>query len=169
MSTHHERFLNFSRPFLDALKDTFETMVQTTIKPHSPEIKKGAKGSGDISAMIGMNGQVEKDGDTKNFKGLLVFSFPEEVYLKIAGAMLFEEFTEYNEDIADTGSEIANIVMGNAKSGLSEMGYKIEMASPSTVRGPDHEITYPAGTIIVVITISSDHGDFKMELCYQEV
>jgi chemotaxis protein CheX len=163
------RFLEFAKPFLDALKETFEMMVQVPIKPHSPEIKQSAVAKGDITAMIGMNGVVEKDGTQKPFKGLLALSFPEEVYLKVASSMLMEEYTEYNDEISDTGSEIVNIIMGNAKKGLTPLGFKLEMASPSTVRGKQHEIKYPPQTTVIAITVGSELGDFSLELCYQEV
>ncbi|MBT4791922.1 MAG: chemotaxis protein CheX [Halobacteriovoraceae bacterium] len=163
-----KNFVSFSKPFIDALKDTFEMMVQTTLKAHSPKIKEGSVAKGDITAMIGMNGTVEKEGKEKEFKGLLAISWPEELYVKLASRMLFEEYTEYCDDISDSGAEICNIIMGNAKNGLSPLGYKIEMASPSTIRGKQHEIRYPPKTTVIEIIISCDLGDFTLELCYQE-
>jgi chemotaxis protein CheX len=165
----NSQFVKFSKPFLDALKETYEMMVQTEIKPHTPTIKDTPQATGDITSMIGMNGVIEQDGETKDFKGLMAISWPEDVYIKLASRMLFEEYTEYNEEIADTGSEIANIVMGNAKNGLTPLGFKIDMASPSTVRGKSHEIKYPPKTTVIAITISCDVGDFTIELCYQEI
>ena len=164
MSDNH--FVKFSKPFLDALTETFEMMVQT--KAHSPKIKNTSVASGDISALIGMNGKVERDGEEKDFKGIMVLSWPEEVYVKLAGRMLFEEYEEYCDEISDTGAEICNIIMGNAKNGLTPMGYKIEMATPSTIRGKNHEIKYPDKTTIIEIVMSTDAGNFSLELCYQE-
>ena len=92
-------FVEFSKPFIDALKETFEMMVQTEIKPHTPKIKTSPIAHGDITAIIGMNGSVEKDGETKDFKGLLALSWPEPIYVALAGRMLFEEYTEYNSRI----------------------------------------------------------------------
>lgn len=163
-----EQFIKFSKPFLDALKDTFTMMVQTDITTHSPRLKKETVAHGDITAIIGMSGTLEKEGDTKDFKGLMAISWPEDVYIKIASAMLFEEYTEYCDEIADSGAEICNIVMGNAKKGLVPMGFKLGLATPSTIRGKNHEIKYPANTSIIEIQVSSGHGDFVIELCYQE-
>lgn len=162
------QFVKFSKPFLDALTETFDMMVQTKITAHSPKIKTNTTASGDVTALIGMNGVIERDSETKSFKGILALSWPEDVYVKLAGRMLFEEYTEYCDDIADSGAEICNIVMGNAKNGLTPMGYKIEMATPSTVRGKNHEIKYPDKTTVIEIKISCDVGDFSLELCYQE-
>lgn len=165
----NSNFVQFSKPFVDALKETFSLMAQTEITAHSPTIKQGNVAKGDISALIGMNGKVEKDGEEKDFKGLLVISWPEDVYIKFASRMLFEEYTEYCEEISDSGAEIANIVMGNAKGQLNPEGYKIDMASPSTVRGKNHEIKYPPNTTVIAITITADIGDFTLEICYMEV
>lgn len=162
-------FVQFSKPFVDALKETFSLMAQTDLNAHSPEIKNSSIAKGDISALIGMNGKIEKDGEEKDFKGLLVISWPEEVYVKFASRMLYEDFDGYCEEISDSGAEIVNIVMGNAKGQLNPQGYKIEMASPSTVKGKDHEIKYPPNTTVIAITLSSDIGDFTLELCYQEL
>ncbi len=170
MSEVTSDFIKFSKPFIDALKETFNMMVQTEINPHSPQIKSNAVAKGDITAMIGMNGNVTKeDGTVKTFKGLMAITWKEELYIKLAGRMLFEEYTEYCDDIADAGSEICNIVMGNAKNGLTPQGFKLEMASPSTVRGKEHEIKYPPKTMVIETTISCDLGDFTLELCYQEL
>mgnify|MGYP003688522821 FL=1 len=147
-------FIKFSKPFLDALTETFNMMVQTKITAHSPTIKTTNIANGDITALIGMNGSVNRDGVEKGIKGLMAISWPEELYVKLASRMLFEEYPEYCDDIADSGAEICNIVMGNAKNGLSPLGYKIEMASPSTIRGKNHEIKYPPKTTIISITLS---------------
>jgi chemotaxis protein CheX len=167
--TGNQNFLQFSRPFLDALKETMSLMAQTEIKAHSPKIKTTAIAHGDISALIGMNGKINSNGGQKDFKGLMVISWPEPVYIKMASRMLYEDYTEYCDDISDSGAEIVNIVMGNSKAALNKLGFQIEMASPSTIRGKAHEIKYPANTTVVEIVISSDIGDFTLELCYQEI
>jgi len=161
-------FVKFSKPFIDALKETFEMMVQTKVEPRSPKIKSSSVANGDITALIGMNGTVERDGEEKLVKGLMAISWPEELYVKLAGRMLFEEYPEYCDEISDSGAEIVNIIMGNAKKGLTPLGYKIEMATPSTVKGKNHELKYPNGTTVVEIEVGTDIGSFSLELCYQE-
>jgi chemotaxis protein CheX len=163
-----ESYVKFSKPFIDALKETFKVMVSTEITPHSPRLKSDSKARGEITAMIGMNGVLEKNGQQLKFNGLIALSFSKEVYLKIASAMMMQEFTDYHEDMEDTGAEIANIVMGNAKKVLAEQGYKIGMSTPTRVKGKDHEIKYPANTVVVETSISSDHGEFTFDICYQE-
>jgi chemotaxis protein CheX len=160
------QFIAFSKPFLDATKNIFKTMVATDIETGKPYIKEGNVSKGDISSIIGMNGTCERDGKNLDFKGQLVISFPEKTFLKVASAMLMEEYTEVN---ADMGGEIVNMVMGNAKRDLTPLGYKMGMASPSTVTGKDHQIKYMNGVNVVVIPILCAHGELFLEICYDEL
>lgn len=160
-------FVNFSKPFVDSANSVFETMVFTKLNPGKPVIKKDTISRGDVSAVIGINGTITNDGTTERFKGMLVISWPYETYFKIATSMLMEEFTEYNEEIADVGGEICNMIMGGAKRQLSELGYSTEMAIPSMIEGKGHTIKYPPGTTVVMIPMNSAHGPMFMELCFR--
>ena len=168
-SAESRNFVEFSKPFIDNLKETFKMMVQTDVVVHTPKIKETPIAKGDITSLIGMNGTKQTETEERSFKGLLAMTFPEDVYIKLASRMLMEEYTEYNNEISDVGSEICNIVMGNSKNGLSQLGFKIGMASPSTIRGTNHQIKYPPKTVVIEITCSTDVGDFILELCYQEI
>jgi chemotaxis protein CheX len=163
-----EAFVKFSKPFIDALKDTFKIMLSTELNAHSPKMKTHNKAHGEITAMIGMTGTVEKDGKVQDFNGLIALSFTKEVYLKIASAMLMQEFDDYHEDMEDTGSEIANIVMGNAKKILATQGYKIGMSTPTRIKGLNHEIKYPSNTTVIETSMSCALGDFVFDICYRE-
>ena len=166
----NERFLTFSKPFIDAIKNVFSTMVFTELVPQPPQIRQlGEKAKGDISIVMGLNGNVKVGELLQPFKGMMVLSFGIPVYLKVSGAMLMGEYTEYNDEISDVGAEISNITTGNAKKVLRDMGYLIDMSIPSTVIGPNHEIQYPGNTQTVVIPFESAHGIFIMELCYQDM
>ena len=163
-----KRFIEFSKPFVEASKTVFETMIFSKIDPGKPSIKKDIISRGDVSAVLGISGTFDNSGKTSNVKGMLVLSWPYETYIKMASAMLMEEYTEYNEAIADVGAEISNMIMGNAKRDLREMGYALDMAIPSMIGGKDHTISYPAGTTVVIIPVQSAHGTFYLELCYAD-
>ncbi len=161
-------FLEFSKPFIEAAKNVFETMVFTKLEPGKPVVKKDSTSKGDVSAVLGLNGVVNKDGNEKNYRAMLVMSFPYDTYLKVAGAMLMEEYTEFNEEIRDVGGEITNMIMGNAKRELGAMGYTSNMAIPSIIEGPEHTIKYPDATAVILIPIKCAHGEMFIELCYAE-
>jgi chemotaxis protein CheX len=161
-------FIEFSKPFVGAIKNVFETMVFANLETLKPEMKKDGVSRGDISAVLGLSGEVEKEGAVIKYKAMLVISFPYDSYFKVAGAMLSETYTEMNADIKDVGGEIVNMVMGNAKRDLKGMGYSSNMAIPSMMEGKSHSITYPKGTHIILIPFNCPHGPIFMELCYSE-
>jgi chemotaxis protein CheX len=162
-------FIEFSKPFVDAVKNVFETMVFTKLEPQKPMIKKDNMSKGEVSAVLGMSGELDKKGVKTQYKAMLVISFPYETYYKIASAMLMETYTAYVPDIYDVGGEIVNMVMGNAKRDLKILGYSSNMAIPTMIEGKDHSIKYPNGTTIILIPIKSAHGELYMELCYVEL
>ena len=161
-------FIEFARPFIDAAKNVFETMVFTKLEPQKPTIKNDNLSRGDISAVLGLTGKIERNGKERDFKAMLVLSWPYQTYFKIASAMLMETFSEYCEEIADVGGEISNMIMGNAKRDLATLGFKSNMAIPSMIEGKDHTIKYPPGTTIIMIPINSAHGNMYMELCFRD-
>jgi chemotaxis protein CheX len=170
MVQSNERFLAFSKPFIDAIKNVFSTMVFTEITPQKPELKApGAKAKGDISIVMGLNGSVKSADAMIPFKGMMVLSFVVPSYIKFSNAMIMGDYKEFHDDIKDVGAEISNITTGNAKKVLREMGYLIDMSIPSTIVGANHEVQYPNNTQVVVITFDSIHGQFSMELCYQDI
>ena len=162
-----KEYVQFLKPFFDAAKDVFTTMVHTPITIGKPYIKKDISPLGDVTALIGMSGHQEKGGEINDFQGQFCISFQEETYIKVASAMLMEEYTEFNEEIADVGSEICNIIVGNTKGGLVELGCKIEMAIPNMIRGKNHQISYPAEAMILVVPVECNHGKLFMEICFR--
>lgn len=163
-----EQFINFSKPFIEATKNIFETMVFTKIDPGKPTFKKDHVSRGDITASIGLSGTVNIEGEESGYRGQLNVSFPMETYLKVASAMLMEEHTEFSQEIVDVGGEISNMIMGNAKRDLVKVGYNTSMCIPSIIHGQNHSISYPPNTSIILIPIESQHGPFFLEICYAQ-
>lgn len=163
-----QNFIEFSKPFIEAAKNVFETMVFTKLDPQKPMIKKDNVSKGDVSAVLGLSGEMTKEGTPVPYKAMLVISWPYETYFKVASAMLMDTFTEFNEEIADVGGEICNMIMGNAKRELNGMGYTSNMAIPSMIEGAGHNIKYPNGTTVILIPINSAHGEMFIEICYTE-
>lgn len=166
MSAEANDLINFSKPFIEACKNIFLTMVGSPLEAQKPSVKSDCNSRGDITAIIGLSGDLEKNGKKASYKAMLVLAFPYESYFKIASAMLSETYTSYHPDIHDLGGEIVNMIMGNAKRDLKSLGYTSNMAIPSLIEGKNHSIKYPAGSTVVLIPFQAKHGPFYMELCY---
>lgn len=168
VKSFNERYLDFCRPFIDAVKDIYKTMMNTEISTQKPQIKQNHAYKGDHSAIIGINGFLDGDDSQVTFQGTLVLSWPETVYLKTAEAMLGETYAEFSTEIEDLGCEVANITLGNSKRSLAEQGYKVEMSTPTSIRGKDHNIKSEKNVITIHVPLSCDFGEFYMDLNYTD-
>ena len=53
-------FIDFSKPFIEACKNIFATMVDCSLTAKKPEIKKDTTSRGDVTAFIGLSGELDK-------------------------------------------------------------------------------------------------------------
>lgn len=168
MNEEDQRYFEFCKPFIDAVKDLYSTMMSTEIKAGTPVFKTDTVPYGDITALMGINGVLDRDGTQKQFKGNMIISWPTESYIKTASAMMMEEYTELNDEIADVGMEISNITTGNAKKVLATQGYQIEMATPTTINGKDYSLRSAGNTKTIHIPFDCDLGPFFIEMNYED-
>ncbi len=102
--TSNERFIIFSKPFIDAIKNVFTTMVFSELSSLAPDLRKQGekKAKGDISIVMGLNGNFKSGEVVQSFKGMMVLSFSIPVYVKIANAMLSVDYKEKeSKEISD--------------------------------------------------------------------
>ncbi len=95
MGEFNTRYLQFSKPFIDALKEVYSTMIKVKLNHSQPVLSNNSITLGDYTGLMGMNGVFEKDG--KKFQGSFMVSWPKECFLKTAGSMLSEEYIEIDE------------------------------------------------------------------------
>lgn len=164
----NKRYLEFCKPFIDAFREVYSTMLETELDTKAPYTKKEATSHGIYSAIMGINGVYEGTKEKKEFRGSLVITWTKEAYLNSAGKMLMEEYTEIDEEIKDVGMEICNITMGNAKKVLAPNGFKIKMSIPTSVTGEGHILKCENGVMTVVTPIESPLGQIVIELNYDD-
>jgi chemotaxis protein CheX len=143
------RYIN---PFLTAVQNIFETMINVAYTLGKPSLKKDNVTTYEISGIIGITGEVN---------GCVVVSFPESVALQLASALLGDELTQVNDDCKDAIGEIANMVAGDAKKRFPAGNTSISV--PSVVFGK-HSVSHPRGVPIISIPCKTDAGDFAIEV-----
>lgn len=158
-------FLKFSAPFVKSTKDTFRIMLSTEVTLHSPQLKSDTRARGDITALIGINGIYL---GSQEILGILALSFSEATYLRVASRMLGEDHTSYSVEIADVGAELANIILGGSKQGLMDLGIQLALTTPTSIRGIQHEISFPSNSRVIETCVNSDLGEFFLDLCCRE-
>ena len=142
----------YINPFLVAIKDVFDTMVDLPVTIGKPIIKKDSMPSYEVSSIIGLSGAVT---------GCVSISFSEKIALELAGALLEEEFLEIDDDCTDAIGEIANMIAGNAKSAFPVDNASISV--PTVVLGK-HSVSYPSGVPVISIPCETNSGGLSVDV-----
>jgi len=148
----------FINPFLEATVSVIKTMALLEPTPGKPYLKKGGSASGDISGIVGITGEAE---------GSLCLSFSKGCILYIISQMLGEEQKEISEEVKDAVGELTNMISGDSRRRLQEMGHSFQGAIPSVISGPGHEVKHITKGPILSIPFAIPAGSFIVEVCFK--
>ncbi|MDB5103442.1 MAG: chemotaxis protein [Fibrobacteres bacterium] len=138
-------------PFVTSTIETFAKMVGVEAKPGKLMVKKGNKEDYDISGIIGISGGA---------KGMVALSFPKSTALRVTNKFVGTAYEEMNADTIDAIGELANIVVGYAKKGLSEFNVLISL--PSVITGTNHQIMEPKDVFSFIVPFETPLGGFHL-------
>lgn len=105
---------------------------------------------GDVASVI--------DIKSTSFTGYMGISFDKKSYLEVVSLMLMEEQTELNDENQDAVGEINNIIFGNSKPDLTQLG--VQMTVPRVLTPPQQKVPQPAGSVGMMIPFSTGKGKF---------
>jgi len=145
-------------PFLEATVSVLKTMASVEPNPGKPYIKKGVSAIGDVSGVVGISGDTE---------GSLCITFTRGCILFIISRMLGEEQKEINDEVKDAVGELTNMISGDSRRRLEEMGHHFLGAIPSVISGQNHEIKHITKGPILSIPFSTQAGPFTVEVCFK--
>jgi chemotaxis protein CheX len=143
------RYIN---PFLTAVQNVFNTMINVPFTLGKPTLKKDDVPSYEISSIIGLSGGVS---------GCVVVSLSKEIALQLVSGLIGEEVTEVDNDCTDAIGEISNMIAGNAKSEFPTENTSISV--PSVVIG-SHKTAYPTGIPIISIPCETNKGQLTVDV-----
>jgi chemotaxis protein CheX len=141
-------------PFITSTLETLSKMAGTEAIPGKPLRKKDCACNHDISGIIGLSGGA---------RGVVALAFPEGTAVALANRMGQTTYATLNPDVADAVGELANIVAGYAKQGLTDLSVSISL--PSIIMGASHIIKHPKDVLSFVVPFRSTAGDFQLILC----
>jgi len=147
------RYIN---PFLAAVKDVFETMIEVSFSVGKPCLKKDSIPLHEVSSIIGISGEVT---------GSVVINLSERTALQLASALIGEQLLELDEDCVDAIGEIANMVAGSAKNGFPVQNTSLSV--PTVVIGK-HKVNYPSAIPIISIPCETSEGQFGVDIALKE-
>jgi chemotaxis protein CheX len=145
-------------PFINATINVLETMAFVTVNAGKPYLKKDNVAVGDVTGVLGLTGIAN---------GTISVTFEEKCILTIVSNMFGETMTELNNEIADAVGELTNMISGQARRELEEVGKVFKAAIPSVVTGRNHSITHYTDGPKIAIPFSTESGDFTIEVCFE--
>ena len=143
------------KPFLHAVENVITTMAMIEVKSGKPYIKRDSVACGDVSGIIGMSG---------DRNGTISVTFSESAITAIVSNMLGESITEMNQDVKDAVGELTNMISGQARRGLAEIGLTMNGGIPTVITGKDHSISHISKDPLLAIPFETAHGNFTVEV-----
>ncbi len=144
-------------PFINATINVLETMAFVKVTAGRPYVKQDNTAVGDVTGVLGLTGVAH---------GTIAVTFEEKCILKVVSNMFGEEMESLNEDIADAVGELTNMISGQARRELDEIGKVFKAAIPSVITGKNHTIRHYSDGPKIAIPFKTDGGEFTIEVCF---
>ena len=151
--------VKFIDPFINATLTVLETMAFTKAEAGKPYLKKDQIASGDVSGVIGLTGEVS---------GTFSVSYTEKSILAIVSNMFGEEMKELDEEIKDAVGEITNMIAGQARQELDQLGRFLQAAIPTVILGKNHTINHVTAHPVIAVPFNTPSGGFCIEVCFEQ-
>jgi len=145
-------------PFVNATVNVLETMAFTKSEAGKPHLKKDTVAQGDVSGVVGLTGEVN---------GTISVTFDELCILNIVSNMFGEEMKEINNEISDAVGELTNMISGQARKELAEIGKIFQGAIPAVITGKNHQLESMTKGPKIAIPFKTDFGSFTIEVCLE--
>ena len=146
-------------PFINATLNVLETMAFVKSDAGKPYLKKDDVARGDVSGVIGITGETN---------GAIYVTFDESCILKIVSNMFGEEMKEINNEITDAVGELTNMISGQARKELEEIGKVFHGAIPSVITGKNHKLESVTTGPRIAIPFKTDAGSFTIIVCLEK-
>jgi chemotaxis protein CheX len=145
-------------PFINATINVLETMAFMTVTAGKPYLKTDNTAVGDVSGVLGLTGVAN---------GTISVTFEEKCILAVVSSMFGETMKELNNEIADAVGELTNMISGQARRELEEIGKVFRAAIPSVITGRNHSIIHYTEGPKIAIPFNTADGNFTIEVCFE--
>lgn len=150
--------VEIAKPFVQATIHVLSTMANMSPTPGKPYVKTSLVAQGDVSAIVGVTGD-------KN--GTISVTFSRACAIALVKGMLGNDIQDIIQDTKDAVGEITNMISGQARGGLSEMGMNFQGSTPSVIMGDNHTISHCAKGPVMAVPFTTEHGDFTVEFSFE--
>ena len=140
------RYIN---PFVVAAANAFKVMAGWDAARGAPVVRGSLYNQADLSGIIDLAGRA---------RGVVLLSLPgrlaKDVFEKMTGLIA----EEGDPGIPDAVGELANVIVGGAKAGLTELGLDFQLSVPTVLAGKGQVMASPDGAPCLIIPFQVD-GD----------
>jgi chemotaxis protein CheX len=143
------------RPFLQAVESVLTTMAMIDVVAGQPYMKRDNAAQGDVTGIISMSG---------DRRGTISVTFTAQAILAIVSNMLGEDIRELSRDVADAVGELTNMISGQARRGLAELGMTMAGGIPTVILGRGHSIAHISSEPLLAIPFRTEHGEITVEV-----
>ena len=150
--------VEIARPFVKATIEILATMAGITAIAGTPYVKKGLVAKGDVSAIVGVTGDQT---------GSIAVSFTRPCAIALVKGMLGDDIEDVLQDTQDAVGEVTNMVSGQARAGLTEIGITLMGSTPTVIVGDGHTIRHISSSPVIAIPFKTPAGEFTVEFCFQ--
>lgn len=149
--------VEIAKPFVKATVEILSTMANMEAKAGKPYVKKSHVAKGDVSAIVGVTGDKT---------GTIAVSFSRSCAIALVKGMLGDDIQDILQDTQDAVGEVTNMVSGQARAHLAEMGFSLQGSTPTVIVGDNHLIRHISAQPVVAIPFGTSHGEFTVEFCF---
>ncbi len=141
-------------PFSKATCEAFKLLLDLDVTTDSPEMLNAILDADNrVNIVIGLKGDLSGD---------ILYRFPKQTTLDMVKIMCGMEIEEVDEFVTSAMGEIANIISGNAVTGLSEQNIVCDILPPQILIDglPAQENTAP----VLSTKIKTEVGDVELDI-----
>lgn len=149
--------VEIAKPFVKAVQNVLSTMAGMAVNPGTPYVKKNAVARGDVSAIVGVTG---------DRIGTIALSFSRPCAIALVKGMLGDDVQDVLQDTQDAVGEVTNMVSGQARAALAEIGLILQGSTPTVIMGDGHLIRHITANPVVAIPFTAEHGEMTVEFCF---
>lgn len=146
--------VNFLTPFSDAASQTFKLLLDLDVTTDLAQKEENLLENSDKVDIV-----IEITGD---LAGEVMYSFPKNTTLEMVKMMSGMEFSEIDEFVKSALGEIANIISGNAMTGLSQSQLVCDIRPPKIVESKSNPME--EGYTIQSAKVKTAIGDVELNL-----
>lgn len=143
------KYLN---PIISATDSVFKTMLSLEPTKGNVSVQEDLVTDKEANVIIGMTGDI---------KGSIVYSFSQDMALKVVEAMSGMEMQELDKFVTSAMGELGNIISGKATTGLAAHDLNCDIAPPQIVTGKNINIS-SGGDKVLMVKFATDLGEFDV-------